>query len=650
VLAPFPATADGAPLLATDGDEVLMVWTGRGTMYAQRLDRDGHRAAPLPVVLVPGSPNVRAPHPESLLYAGGVYCLFFNQPDGTAVMRLSRDAEVLDVRVLDSAKMHHLARAGEEILLSTTRGVLRLREDLSVIAETPMPSGAGEQIVPSPHGTLMLSARVPAITARYLDGSGAVRIASVDRYPSARMVWSGSEYIVAWSGCGPESYSSCGMWVVTLDEQLRPHALPTKIDDNVCTGCAVDLIPLGGGRAYVTWQKGEETLGLPLQKDVTFGYAPARFGRSARVLITSQGRLMAAEAALNVRVVAPFVGSGKAPLTATVQAAVEETLAATAVSATEAAVVRQRVVDGKPTNVVTIVDHDGRVLRDVRIGNGTYVALGHDGQDFYALVNDTFESTFQKVAEGAPVVKLPFRPVSVLPWVGSGFVLFQSGWRDFTGTQQNRTRLLWLDRAGQLSFPPCPHWEIDDPVSSPTVVDTGVETVLVAPGYIRGTVLRFAGGCVAGPPLEYLPHLTNITAVAWQNGTWALLNDDRLIDVAFSSDVASGAGPWHRVLASRNFYSQGDQTLAPIGGQWLVGYRDTDRLHLVLVGAAGNVLATGLAAEGVAQGPKLVPLPSGRVLAVYRRHVHEPPYAGVLRVVVAPLMLETPGRRRSVRP
>jgi hypothetical protein len=650
-LAPFPAASTGAPLLATDGDEVLMVWSARGTTYAQRLDRDGHLAAPLPVVLMPGSPSVQAPHPERLLYLGGVYCLFFNQPDGTAAMRLTRDAEVIDVRVIDAAQMRDLVRDGEEILVSTTRGVLRLREDLSILAEAPMLAGAGEQIVPSPYGTLMLSSRAPAITARFLDGSGAVRIASLDRDASARMVWSGSEFIAVWIGCGPESFSSCGTWVVTLDEQLRQHALPTKIDDNVCGGCAVGLIPLGGGRAYVTWQKGEETRGLPLQKDVTFGFAPARFGPNARVLITSQGRIITAEAALNVRVVLPFVDAAKVPITATVQAAVEETLVATASSATEAAIARQRVIDGKRTNIVTILDHEGHPLREVRIGNGALVALGHDGHDFYALASDTFESSFQKVAEGAVAVKLPVRPVNVLAWVGSGFVVMQSGWRDFSGTEQNRTRLLWLDRAGQLSLPPCPTWEIGNSVSSATVIDIGAETFIVAPGYSSGTLLRFAGGCVTGPPLEGLPHLARIANVAWQNGTWAFLRaEPPAIDVAFSTNVASGPGAWHRVLASRHNYNEGDEAIAPIAGQWLVGYRDTDRLQVVLVGAGGDVMATGLAAEGVAASPRLVPLSSGRVLAVYRRHVYEPPYAGVLRVAVAPLTFETAGRRRSVRP
>ncbi len=96
-LAPIagPNTSGTTAAMATDGDEVVLVWTGRSSLYAQRLDRDGRRATELPKLLMAGTRSGPAvATPLRTFHAAGLYWIFFNRLENqqwtTWAMRLTR--------------------------------------------------------------------------------------------------------------------------------------------------------------------------------------------------------------------------------------------------------------------------------------------------------------------------------------------------------------------------------------------------------------------------------------------------------------------------------------------------------------------------------------------------------------------------------
>src|SRR5215212_3374289 len=68
-LASISASADTRAVMASDGDEVVVAWMGRGALYAQRLDRNGAVLSPLPRLLRRGVSWQQL----GIVYAGGFY-------------------------------------------------------------------------------------------------------------------------------------------------------------------------------------------------------------------------------------------------------------------------------------------------------------------------------------------------------------------------------------------------------------------------------------------------------------------------------------------------------------------------------------------------------------------------------------------------
>lgn len=633
--------------LASNGDEIMLVWTSRGSLYAQRLQRDGTLATPFPTLLLPGTENRPAVELTGAVHAGGLYVLFMNGGGQSRAMRITRDAEVVDVRVLP-AKVGEATKAGNEIFLRTATGFLRLREDLSVAGE--LAAGNGSLVV-SPQGLLLLTTENAAFTARYLDGSHSVRIAATSGMVmrSARLVWTGTDFIAAWTAC--HSWGSCDVSLTRLDAQLQPRMQPVKMER--CNGCEVtDLLRLDGERVFLI-RNDDRTAGRLLGQAGALDGDSVDLGEDAATMHLGGDMLLSVDTDLNVRLFPAFRTSAPAPV-ATVQTAVDETVVTVASSAGEAAVVRKRVLGGETRHLVSILDAEGRTLREVAIPAGDDTTLAHDGQHFYALVSNTWESFFVKVESGATPVKLSIRTVpGGLFWLGDRFVVLESGFVDFTGRTAEKTRPLALDRSGALALLDCAIPEIDHRMRPVTVVDTGDTILVLEPRYIFGTVLRFRDGCPAGLP-ENVPTLAATELrVAWRNGNWAVFSQDtarRRYIAALSDDLTAYLGPWRDAGRIGTWYGSGQTAIAPLGDGWVAAYVTDNRLYTSVLNAAGYAVSSGVDLGSATGRPHLVPLSGDRVLAVHHRQIHEPPYFGARRVVVAPLTLEQAFRRRPSRP
>lgn len=286
--------------------------------------------------------------------------------------------------------------------------------------------------------------------------------------------------------------------------------------------------------------------------------------------------------------------------------------------------------------------------------SGWWTTLAHDGRDFYALIGNNSGSHFLKVESGAVPVKLNIHTVQGgLFWLGDRFVVLQSGVVDFTGRLAEKTRPLALDRSGTLALLDCPVPEIDHRMGPVTVVDTGDTILVLEPRYIFGTVLRFRDDCPAGLPENVPTFADTDLRVAWRNGRWALFFRDgarRRHVVALSDDLTTHLGPWRDAGRIGTWYTSGQTAIAPLADGWVAAYVTDDHLYTSVVNAAGHAVSSGVDLGSATGRPWLVSFAGDRVLAIHHRQIHQPPYFGARRVVVAPLTLEQAFRRRPSRP
>jgi hypothetical protein len=651
-LAPLTTWSFRSPALATDGDELLFVWSGRGSIYAQRLDRQGKPLTPLPTLLFPGrQSNGGGVTNMYAVWAGGFYHIFFSVEEDWSwslrVMRVTRDAELVDVRVLaPGASASDVAVVNDEIIVAGYRTLWRLRPDLSVIATEVLERSAPHTIARAADGGLLLLAGgPPAVTARRLDrDGGTVRIGTATSSDPLRILWTGTEYLAAWSSC---EWGGCGTTLLRLDARLVPKGDPKVIGGGNCYSCDIGLTSLGDETVLVTWQAttangSHATHAKRVRAGVVLDEKDLVFGPQAATVRTPQGLLVLADSTPQVHVISPAFTAER---TAAPRAAAEETVAAVASSPSGFAVVRRRAAGAEMQNIATILDDEGNVRREVRLPPGSNVALASFGRDFYALVTDSWSpaSWFQKVEEGAPAVRLPQQVLPLLVWTGRDFLTLQAGWYE-EGEYQAKTRVLWLDRNGAPKDVPCGDVVLPGASWDVRVFSGGGETFVVTPQ----AMLRLRGRC---PRAEPAPPLPEQARVAWQAGVWAALvpgGANFTFDIGFASDVPSLPGARRRIFAGRDYVY--GKSIAPLDGNWLVALNTAGRgISLLVVDGHGGVIGTGTLAKNVTDAPVFAPLAGGRLLAVYARQVYEPPYLGVSRVVVAPVTTEEALRRQGVR-
>lgn len=627
--APLPDVYDWlTPFVATDGDGFVVAWEARRALYVQRFDRQGRPLGGPPTLLLV-RPEFTSLWVGGLVSVGGVYHLFYNDTREAWVLRLTREGEVIERRRLFADVLWGITHIGNEILATNDKRMVRMREDLSVIEEI---AGGGWRFIDSPRGVVALQSSAGSTTARYLDGSEPVRL------PVGALVWSGTEFLGA----------TGGQSVIRFDAQLKQIGSPVPL--SVC--CYIqDLVVVGPDRVFVTAHD-VTTGGVIVDRGVPVTTTPVILGERARTIRTADQLLFSVDRRLNARLFSESFAYRTAPVSGEVRIAADELIGSGTASATEVAVARLRIPanDSERREVlVSILDHEGRLLREVSLGTAWLpkVALGHDGHDFYALIQEVYGAGwFRRVDPLAAPVRLPVRVIPMLAWNGFAFVIAQDGYRNFEGNWQYLRRFLWLHRDGTLAWPPCPNWSFFGG-NDVRVFNPGPSMVVVAGTYINATVQPFTAGCPDGPPADRLPHLQLAAKVAWQNGKWAVVrtgpNVDS-IDLALSDDITTGLGPWHTVASLSGGY--GDATIAPIEGKWLVLWRRLATVHASIVDERGFLSGTRVVAPDVRSVDDtllLVPLSRERVLAVYRRPLHDAPYTASTRVVAVPLTVETTG-------
>ncbi|HVE71579.1 MAG TPA: hypothetical protein VNI54_09450 [Thermoanaerobaculia bacterium] len=628
--------------IASDGDEIVLFWIGCGSLYAQRLDRNGNAVTPLPQILVRGM--VLPPYVSgkiAAVHAGGHYVVFYSWYDrfrfSLRALRLTRELEPVDERVLEAATsaISDAVVAGDEIVLGASREVFRLRHDLTLIERVK--GFDVTDLLATPHGVLVVTNSEPAIGVRMLDGSASARLASVYEPSVAQSVWTGSEYVVAWA-----DYR--WLFLLSMDRQFR--ATPqVQIDKAVCDGCVFNLVAVSAGEALLTWQSAGVTRAARVRNGVVTDTTPFVLGPAPLTLFrTEAGRFLTVDRGMNVRVfdMPPAASPASLAPAATIRTAMDETLADVAVSPAEIAVARHR---ANGSNIVSILDREGRPLREVTIRDGVNVALAHDGQDFYAVIHNPSTTAFQKVAPGAPVTQLPFGVIAALEWSGDAFIILQSGYADFSGQMQHKTRVLSVNREGKAGLAPCPVWELPGTTSIATLIRAGDDLHIVAAGY--ETSLRRDCAVMPLVPINS-PFAPYGLAAAHRDGVWARVRwaVPNAYTIAFPQSLSDPAR--ERTLPPADFLGYFD--VAPLGdGGWLVVY-GSGLLRAAVYDGAGHLVGTATVGESSTGRVTLVPIATDRVLAVTQRHVWEAPYTGVNRVVTSVITTEPASRRRTARP
>ena len=640
-----------SPHLATDGDSILMAWGNGGNLLVQLLTREGRLATALPTVLMPRLAGSTDGSVVRVLWLDGLYWVFGRSAGEFVVIRLSRDLEIIDVRKRSDLRLvFDVEVIGDEIFMLAGERKWRMTRDLEIVAEAPL-RYASRSLVPSPHGMFLLTASDPAITAERFDGTGSVRIASVEKMGDARMAWTGTEFVVVWTDC---SYDSCEAWMARFDETLSAKGEPVKIDGGGYQNRWVHLTVIGDDTVFVLaegvtggpYSYVDASLGRRYRQGVALESKPRIAGRSAVPILTSQGQLFVVDGNLNVSLVPPAGAPNDGqllPVIASPRSAASETLGSVAMSANGIAVVRRRFVAGVYANSVSILDSDGKLLREMPLPSSE-ILLSSDGRDFYAVGHDYYGySWFQKLEPGTPQIQLPFRALAPLAWSGGMFVTV-AAYRTAEGDE--RTRLRWLDRNGQSLAPFCKGWEAPWSAEA-SLVEGGGQTYFM--WYTRALQVR--NGCAVGDVVE-IPS-ANPRYIAWQDGVWAWFGTtpypESELFFTFSADPMSFTGPRYPLRAGD--CCNNARAIAPIAGRWLLLYTAWPTDGLAVVDESGAVVGIGEftldAAYSMAQ---LMPVARDRVLAVSERQVDEPPYFGTRRVVVTPITVETVFRRRGARP
>lgn len=670
VLIAHPSTPVGAPQLqpwntllyrnpamATDGQEVVVVWTGHrhntgGTIYAMRLDRNGKPLSKLPVVLVEGRETSGVELNGAairVVWTDGLYAIFYLNTRGRlSALRVTRELEIVESRVFETRISQHfdVARSGDEIFVAGAVVVLRLGLDLTVLEHHsfPYPEHPWTQrsVADSPRGAVVLAGRTPALTGRYFDSkAGEVRIGSVtDWHESSDIEWTGSEFVVVWMDCS--SYSSCHVQTARLDADLRLIASKTlaNVYCHVCSD-GVGITLLGTDEVLLTWQSEDNTFGQRFRKGVALDAQPLNLP-SQLVAMSWQGKLLAVDGKMRVGVIPPpGDASAFSPQTA-IELARQQWPIAVGRSNREIAVAWNAGWSSGAT--ATVLTLDGAPVRTVPLQESGTGSIASDGHDLYALTRGTWYTHFQKLTAGSEAVRVDLVPL--FTWIGTGFLVVRPKRYDYDQEIEIPASFAVLTRAGKLRDVCTQAHEV--PVGIEAIVPAGTHTLLVG----QGLLARVRGGCPG--PVEQQPLIRWEPRVAWREGRLASLFPDQsfVLNIATASDGG-------RLLANPRplFDGLSQHSMAAIAGVrdgWLVlnkvgGTHQADELHALLLDDDGNVLFRTVIDESVVSRPYLVAVSETEAVVAYSRLEFSAPWLGEARVVARRLTIAEATKRRTVR-
>lgn len=453
--------------MATDGDETFVVHSSGAALFATRIDPTGRVLTPQPIVVLArtateGAMPYTDPH---VLWHRGHYLVFFvNETGNIAVLRATREGETVE-RVTLATRIEFraqfdVATDGDEILLVTNDPkVVRLGSDLQPIGtvdlfQPPYFYDRARGVAYGGGRFAIVSSYRDRVVVQFLENGvlgAAVYLseANIDEAGVVRVAWTGSQFVAAWTECSEDDVC-LSVWAPltasgTASGPIRAIGY-SRISSTYVYRFDITLTAIDEDTVFFTWRDQDQKIafgrryrlsGAPVGDAVNFGTGPLAALRTpggALAVFDSRRRLAWIESPASAPLPADV------PLVPAVIAPAAESLGDAAASLHEVAVLRR----SDPGTVVSILSHEGALLRTVPVAETYFAALASDGEQFYVLRNRWLGPVVFEALETATRVELsPYGWAAHLVWTGEEFLAV---WQDQAGVML----LARLDRGGKL--------------------------------------------------------------------------------------------------------------------------------------------------------------------------------------------------------
>lgn len=656
--------------MATDGDRTIVVFnvgpdSGEAAIYAQFLERDGTPAFRHPRLLVEPAFDLRL---IDVVWSGGTYVVFYvgyrnGETSELRALIVNRKGDVLGpprVVPLRFVPDHVIAR-GDEIVLSSSWWLVRMRSDITItdqISLRPLRLTSGPALAFGPDAVAVFSAEREGITLRKLRGSRlsapvavTARTVAGTYGNGAEVVWTGSEYVGAWTDCGYPH--SCLVWMTRFDANGReldePRWIGTVDEVYRANGAGLTLHVVGENTVFVLMEGGFSPnrrvvgrrfrAGVEVQPEMTRIDAPP-----VATVVGPQGLLFAVDARLRLgilRTYDPF--PARLDVRPFIVTAADEELWSAAGTATHAAVLRRRATGELVSKfVVTVMTHDGTAVYEHEV-DGWLASLATDGRDFYLLwahPNEYYEPDdgvwLQKIAPGTT----PVRAVDPAHIFTAGLVRHNDTllvtWHDYEHGYLRVFDGTGFSPPAVISDQPCGDWR-------PHFVAAGDELLLLTydgfPNRWRATPIAPTGQALGKP----LPLYDGRPRCAWNGLAVGCLFEPE-DDDGWTFALRDAAGTFREtatVLGQEGFWRDVPSVRA-MGDRYLILRMTAEGEHLVVVHPDGQ-LADKIKlrdAEGPYETGILVPLNGREVLVFYNRNLYTRPHVAVRRVFARPIAID----------
>jgi hypothetical protein len=395
------------PALATDGDRTLVAffsqfdWTV-GAVYVLLVDRDGHAdGAPRLLTTVSNADAVAL----TAVWVNGTYVLFCSvgrtSNYSTEVLRLSAGGDLLGNAILpEGTYIENAAIRGDEILAIVSRGrwsnardILRMSADLANVERIPLPtrsSHTNRAIAVTPYGTAIFTTDSDGADLRMLDGSRLSEPVNSGRLSklwsgagAAKLVWTGHEYVAAWTDCSSTSWD-CSAAMARFDREGR------YLDGRflgIARGFpqpAISVERIDAETVFVAWSVERVSYGQRFRAGQPLDPKPVRVGNGDVGALSTVHGLTIVDATVRLARVVPSMAPLPEKLTAAplFTGAADEVVVDVASTAEHVALLRRR---GRASQLVaSVVTRDGRTVYETELDGRHYGTIASDGRDFYA--------------------------------------------------------------------------------------------------------------------------------------------------------------------------------------------------------------------------------------------------------------------------
>jgi hypothetical protein len=656
----LPEAARSAPVMATDGDTILSVYTRGGAIFATRFDRDGRLLTPEPLPILQRIVTDGVAVWDTalrLLWFRDHYVLFFRAPDSSVrAIRITPAGIPVEVVALplQTIRPIDVATDGNEIILvCDVPTAFRLDASLQLIgtlplAPTPLNYQSAVRSIAYGDGRFMILtlewSRVSTEVVQDGAVSPRVDVGPVNREsrPGSKVVWTGSTFVAGWSECtqGISSDACLGVWTPLTSTgaaagllRITGYALLSTTSPG---DFELSLTALDRDTVWFTWRAGNDQTrvgrtyrlnGAAMGPTTKLGFDPVSsltLPGDALAIIDARQRLAWIDAAETATL--PEV----LPFQTTLLIPPNETVLDAAASTTEIAVLRSVKRDDETvrTAAVSILAHDGTLLRDIDLGEDVSMGtIASDGRQFFALLwHWRGAMTFHNLTTGKDTAVWPSGAYPSMVWTGTELV---AAWR--AGGEVTIAR---FDREGRpLALPTA--LARSDRAAHLVARDGRVLLAYTSGGVTHVQVLDSHGYPVGGP--DTVKH-----GPGWWRGAIATNGETEVVPTSESNRPSIGFAFRPRngtfvQAAGRVTAAQPIEyaSLAATAQGFLFAYQVPalfDTSHLALIDDQGFATRTLDVGSGIDGEHVLVELAPDRLLYVYPRIADDSRRAGASRV------------------